>query len=469
MHSSRWLSVLAMLGTMVSGACSRGSERPAQTRNKSVAEAPAKAIPPLDSLDLVGDSTDGNGFLINPHWGFQDAAYRAGQDVGNVLPDVERLCGKFQHHDPADAAHFFNGCTSQRNQIELVYSPAWASDPGQFVCQPPPLGHVNWRVSGRGRDESATTLTGRVYMSDISWIDGDLDLFLQTPRSPGRTRNDPKVTTTSVLAYGSRMIELEFDLDEVYGKYAPAADQWQDPWLHEFATVLAPGEDHNVRAARNRINGRNVVAIGLMGFDGVHAHTELHPVAALAIQLDPVNARTDRWVMFARREGNEGYCSRGKQKLALPGNVLSLEIPWRPGAGTARVTFTGSTSIPTRSYTFPLRIAVPLRAGRDGLVDGHFDVEWDVASTALQRGPKDVQWTQGDDPEEKATEAARRRHLPRQETGAPRGAGGLKGIAPTSAPPPQHEAADSVNRAALCRAYAGTLPGICSPAPARPR
>jgi len=171
--------------------------------------------------------------------------------------------------------------------------------------------------------------------------------------------------------------------------------------------------------------------------------------------------------MFARNEGNEGTCSAGIQKLALPHDRLSLQIPWRPGANTARVTFTGNTRVPTADYTAPLRITVPLSGKPTGLVDGQFTVEWDVASRAPQRGPRHLAFRpppeQGG--EERATEVGRGLSVPVQPP-----AGGAISKAAAREERVRHDRADSLYIAALCEAKAQDVPGVCRPdAERRPR
>jgi len=83
---------------------------------------------------------------------------------------------------------------------------------------------------------------------------------------------------------------------------------------------------------------RPAVAIGLFGIDNVHdVHAELHPLYAIAIQLE-ASPSTQRWAVFARRAGMEGECGSRLEhtvdlkRVALPLAAAAGE-PWDGARG----------------------------------------------------------------------------------------------------------------------------------------
>jgi hypothetical protein len=79
------------------------------------------------------------------------------------------------------------------------------------------------------------------------------------------------------------------------------------------------------------INGDFAVVTGLIGLDTAHTPAaESHPVYAMAIQNNRQQALaggTDTWAIFARKFGNEGYCSQ--RDHPLPAGPITIRIPWQ--------------------------------------------------------------------------------------------------------------------------------------------
>jgi hypothetical protein len=66
---------------------------------------------------------------------------------------------------------------------------------------------------------------------------------------------------------------------------------------------------------------------GLMGVDCEHdCHTELHPIYALALQLDP-GASDNTWAIVVRNWGNEGFCAHGQEELSTNQSQVELFLP----------------------------------------------------------------------------------------------------------------------------------------------
>lgn len=356
---ARPVAVVAVAALMAFAAC-KGTERQA-VRKTAIPATPAASRP----LDLFSDTVDANGFLVNPRWAVQDTA--------KLLPNVDSLCGGFKARE-VKSADFLNNCTNYRK--EIVFVPAKLKV-GKLCAGE--VGHVNWRVSRRPPVQSATTVSGRVFAADealfrflggVGNVDGDIDMMLQTPGNPGRTRHNPQVSGNPPPA-GSVLLELEFRLAEV-----------RERWTSDFWTVLADDVGVNSGKIHRMLDGRLAVAVGVFGVDGVHdSHSEIHPVMALAVRTN-VAGKTETWEVFVRNWGDEGMCGQEDQPLELPHDTLYLRLPWRPGATSAQVRFDGARSL--RPATFAkdsIAFAFPLgRASTLPLIDGTLHVTWSVAA-----------------------------------------------------------------------------------------
>jgi hypothetical protein len=342
-------------------ACKRG-DADADRRSRP-GRGPAAALAPAGArLDMISADTDPNGFLINPRWVMQ---------AGGKLPNVESECGGFTD-TLRTSATFLGGCTTQASAIEFIRRPSYTVLK-HVVCAADP-DHVNWRVGPRGPAGSAAVAVGSLYLDDVA-MDGDLDFFLRTPGDPGRTASDPYPTNAvnPESARGVAGMELEFLLKEVDQRFE--TEFWTD-----LIRVLGPaGGGNRLAEARTLVNGRNAVAMGVFGVDGVHgAHSEIHPVFSLAIRTVP-GLKQDIWTIFARNWGSEGECSpNAPQRLTVPGNRLLIWIPWRRGATGARLAFLQHRGVVWRNRLTAPPIAVPLTfpSGKYPFVEGELEVEW---------------------------------------------------------------------------------------------
>ncbi|HKP74222.1 MAG TPA: hypothetical protein VJT67_01710 [Longimicrobiaceae bacterium] len=312
----------------------------------------------------MGSTVDGNGFFVNPRWVVQDRV---------PLPNVDSLCGEFQQRE-AGRPRFLNDCTNHLPpQIAFVEPQIRIGK----LCKGA-VGHVNWRVaSNRPANQSAATVSGRLFVADeglflgiigggVGQVDGDIAMFLQTPGDPGRTVRNPHVKN-GTAATGSAVLELEFRLAELRRK-----------WRQEFWLALRDDVAVNSGAIHSRFDGRLAVAVGIFGVDGVHdAHSEIHPVMALAVRTD-VRGNTDTWELFARNWGDEGMCGQEEQRLDLPKDTLYLWLPPRPGATSARIEFNGLRELsPDTFQANAIAFPIPLgRPERHEVVDGTLTVKW---------------------------------------------------------------------------------------------
>jgi hypothetical protein len=314
-------------------------------------------------VDLVPSAAgfDPNGFMIDPWWRLQ-------VDSAGRLPDVTELCDQFvRRRESADR------CTSQGSRLEFVSSRKWPNfGKDREICRGDP-DHVNWRLSQRPFQQSATVMTGRLYFRKTA-ADGDMNLFLHTPGDPARTAHDPQLVSQVDDTERGRLTEVELKLNEFTARF-------MDPWWAELvgSVMAGSGFEFRPRTVRERIDGRMAVVVGTYGLDGVHGlHSEIHPVMALAVWTSS-EGRRDQWQVFARNWGSEGQCSIDEIRLKLPDDTLRLWLPWRAGADSARVRFVRpARAIPAFVVRGP-PLRVPFRLAEPGLhdlVDGRVEIEW---------------------------------------------------------------------------------------------
>jgi len=158
----------------------------------------------------------------------------------------------------------------------------------------------------------------------------NMDTFVTNGHESGSTAHNDK-------------IHLEFKASETIDHF-DATPYWAQ--LHAEVDADSPNP--------HQINGKDAIAIGLMGLDEEHDLTsELHPVFGLAIHSndDPVNHVIDTWDIFGRNFGNEGFCSDDMEYLVSPAGDdqpvdLSFRLP-RPAGVPQSTTPTVSTNFYT--------------------------------------------------------------------------------------------------------------------------
>ncbi len=239
------------------------------------------ATPP--PMDMVWQARDANRIPDQPIWGLQ---YTNGISAYPDARDCFDLSDWFQN--PA--------CSTQHPRYDT------ASFPKSVICSigstSPLAGHVNWYPS---------TYTAPVRYSEKSF-DQDINIDVFT--------GGAGYTTTS----GGR-IHSEFDSRETINNFTT-------PWWTSFRNAV---EDSDAAAAA-MIDGRLAVVTGLMGTDCEHnCQVESHPVWGLGIRTKS-DFGDERWGLFMRNWGNEGYCSRYQHHLILDPRQMTLRLPWRAGA-----------------------------------------------------------------------------------------------------------------------------------------
>jgi hypothetical protein len=269
------------------------------------------------SLTLELSRYDRNQLPLNPDW------------VRHARPDVCRACGGFRLEPRPGGGKGVAllrdpKCTLQRPSVDASEG---VLCPGRRC--PGPVrgktlgGHVNW---------GPATFTGRV---SAPWDesghvnrDGDLELVFEPDGAAG------SVATPPPGRYAGRL-ELEFESGRTARwfrtpfwrrlpfrkkSFGVVASYLGTVRRHESATGPVPVLRH-----------RPATAIGLLGVDNLHeVHSELHPLYAIAIQIEESPTR-QRWVAFARRGGMEGECG-SRLEHAIDARQLILPLTAAAGA-----------------------------------------------------------------------------------------------------------------------------------------
>jgi hypothetical protein len=243
-------------------------------------------------MDLVSSgSLEANGLPLNPRWGLQ-------QSEPGALPDPVELC--------FDVPGWFDNeeCTVQRPSVDR---PAGVKNAICSIGATTPIaGHVNW---------FAATYTGPVFWDGKFWSDQDINVRLVPPDRNGLTTAAPE----AILG--------EFDARETLNHFAT-------PWWKKLRRAANLARQERGRAL---VDGRPAVVTGLVGLDCEHGcGTELHPVWAMGVHA-AAEAERETWAIFARNSGNEGFCSSQQHELELPGDRLTVTLPWRVGATRVRL------------------------------------------------------------------------------------------------------------------------------------
>jgi hypothetical protein len=268
-------------------------------------------------FDLGSKSVDPNGFLLNPYWNFQL------KNPGKT-PDPSSLCN--------GGLPSSSDCTSQPTFENLPIFPK------VMICMweltSPLIGHINW--------------TPATYDGGIIWREKTPDQDLNWATKP---ENNNGLTLGSMTAEGG-YLGLEFDSRET------VKNLHTEPWVQLWDLVQnkASAEKVNDLLRQKTVNHALPYAVmtGLMGVDCEHdCHTELHPIYALALQLDP-SGSDNTWAVVVRNWGNEGFCAHGQEELSTNQNQVELFLPH---GGTVVPQVTGSTQFWSNVALVPPTVA----------------------------------------------------------------------------------------------------------------
>jgi len=297
----------------------------------------------------VSDPFDLNALLFNPRWGWQTAPVSAPLDFDNCS-SPSACTGQVLTTDEPD---FGNSILTCGGILGFGAS-----------------GHLNWTV---------VTYEGRIFWGGHSFFDDDYNFFLNTLVTNG--------FPSGVTATNPQQIELEFQARETIDHFGLS------PLWDEFHFAV----DHIDSLAHSLMDTKEAVVIGLLGLDRVHgSHSEIHPVFALAIHVNP-DPLDDTWAIFARNYGNEGWCSDNMHysnfnnvtlRLPRPGSVAATDQPTlglgtQFFANTPAVTGYEVFTAPNQDTFITFHLPSPPADGDDGArVSGELHLRWNAGATA---------------------------------------------------------------------------------------
>ncbi len=276
----------------------------------------------LRPFDLVPESIGPNQEFVNPMFAWQ-CSY-SGSTVDYPAPSS--LCNDFRSHhsgDPSSGLDLGSSpCTSQITGIDYASLRTLGIPAIYWVACHWPENFADATLSGHA-NYGLVTYSGTIHWGDHNpgfWTGGDDDysMFLEPPVSEAGKPDATVRGVTKDLPEGHRALQLEFKASETI-------NQFHQSWWTNFRRTVDRSKD----AVAAIIDGHDAVAIGLFGLDVRHqAHSEVHPVFALAIREDVALDRavqSDRWAIFVRNSGNEGGCAQFDH--LLPGSQLILHLP----------------------------------------------------------------------------------------------------------------------------------------------
>ena len=177
-------------------------------------------------------------------------------------------------------------------------------------------GHVDW---------TAATVRG-----PIDWLnfaeDFDYNLLVLPEQEFGLTTDNNELPNN-----GLRYMEIEFDSREF---------NFGTSWWGDFARLaeegVVAGDFTKIQNHLHEGNGQPYgVIYGIFGIDCEHGcRSEIHPAYALAIQVNDAKD-SNKWAIFARNWGDEGFCSHLNHELDLrpSRNAIHLLLPYTSAAG----------------------------------------------------------------------------------------------------------------------------------------
>jgi hypothetical protein len=297
-------------------------------------------------FDLVGDTVDSNGLFLNPRWGWEadprsrvKPASNGMQSPQDPWPDPNQLCNGFTYvtGDPGNGISLGQPpCTNQIGPHDIDSPAGLPSDLNNAGCSwfggrsGALHGHVNWWPA---------TVTGHIiWRGHMTGLGFDPRDPLKFP--PEHGDDDycfylfPANEGLGNFAEQYRgVIEAEMDSDETVDHFG--SGWWNS--FHDTVDQASPKWDYSGDSPASRmINSQKAIITGLVGIDEEHeGHSELHPIYAMAIQVNPIDytttydpnkeANNDRWAVFARNWGDEGYCSQDQHPWDVP--EVSIFIP----------------------------------------------------------------------------------------------------------------------------------------------
>ncbi len=292
-------------------------------------------------FDLLSSATDPNGFLLNPHWSWQDRPGNHGK-----IPSTSS-CHEFSKYDVGRPPRpNFPDCTDQVG-LEDVDTPDF---PGinWAICTTPKVpgavypygnfaGHANW---------FPVTVEGHASWGDHESGDDDYDFSLVSDGDKD----------SSAYSNDRHFLHVEFDSDETIDHFQ--SDEWR-----QLRDAVDNGQDAKGNKPGVLFDGHTIMT-GMFGFDGEHGiKSELHPLFAMATTRDQFeNGPNDEsWLMFVRNRGDEGFCSSQIWNGGF--TDYTFRLPWRDGMTSVAVDWNKTQFEGTDGVQPPeVRVVAPVTA-----------------------------------------------------------------------------------------------------------
>ncbi len=238
------------------------------------------------AMNLRVGQRDRNGLALNPDW------------TGH-LPDANKELNGFR---------LANGrVVGTDDPVTIDQGPGFRG----FVCSTIHAwsrsfvsGHINWR--------RATFSIGRVYWKGYAhdpFEDDDYNFYLMSPNNACATSGNT-----------NHLLDVEFSAHETI-------DRFQTIWWKKLRDAASGRGGDPAKL----VNDLPAIVIGEIGIDTQHGgYAEIHPLHAIAVRTSR-SGQTERWSVFVRNWGNEGYCGSNQHLLQTPGNQVTLVFPGASG------------------------------------------------------------------------------------------------------------------------------------------
>jgi len=416
------LVLFAVAGFFDDGVSSNSNSPPIRAGVRTPGPDPNAFELVAQQFDPKSPPYEANCLLLNPQWRWQvDYPIKNGKPTLDNFPDSLEVSQCDKNFDNCVGGQ----CEPKRADCKPNQDLPPVLCPMCYLGQNNPErihGHYNWFPA---------TYTGTVCFNDYSYPDLDYTFSLvPEPDShafPGLSRwnppaeHDPKKSkkcgpNRDQECGVPKAFHIEFDsietIEEFQSKLWSGFRDQASPCKTGPLQIKSCDQDK----ARDLVKNRRAVVIGLVGLDSEHnIYSELHPIYAIAIEMDddPID-HSNRWMIFARNNGDEGACAYNPHPLFGPVNhdqpleQLMLLIPpprdedvSGASLGDRTVFYSNNSSSPTAAYfdkLFPdpaganfenhnkgLLLTFDLNKcsepGCTPLVEGEVHINWQVVGT----------------------------------------------------------------------------------------
>ncbi len=321
--------------------------------------------------DLLSDGDDDNLIPLNPYWAF----------ATNGVAPTDTNPAK----EPTGTTPCSDGSevTVAENGPDLV--------PCVSVTTVTSRDDANWwKTVGNDYDPTQDTFA---FCTHANWGPATYAGILQfesksTPFEDDDYSWDLRRTDLRGLSGDRDNIEAEFNSEETI-------EHFTSPWWAGLESAV--DSDSSFANAKEYFGSKYSIITGLFGLDLGHfpAHSELHPVFAMAVRVTENDPTDEHWAMFVRRFGDEGFCSSNEHYLDfLPNNKFVFRLPllWPNAVLDDNVILDmraehSAGDPPTVEFvagdgvyvTFDL----PENPSADQLIHGELHLKWDSVTTSV--------------------------------------------------------------------------------------